>query len=56
MLFEALFGLLTSVLGVIVLLEGDVVGVVVLVEEGILELILYNLHIEVSIHLAFNPA
>ena len=55
-LFEAPFGLLTGVLGVIVLLENDIVDIVVPVEEGILQLILHNLHVKVGIHLALNPA
>ena len=55
-LFEALFGFLTGVLRVIVLLENDIINIVVPVEEGILQLILHNLHIEVSIHLALGPA
>ena len=51
MLLEALFGL-ASVPGVIVLLEGDVINAVVPVVEGLNELVLSDLYIEVAIHLA----
>ena len=55
-LFEAPFGLLAGVLGVVVLLEGDVVDAVVPMVEGIVELVLNDLHVEVGIHLAIDLA
>lgn len=44
-LLEALFGLFAGVLGVIVLLEDDVVDIVVPMVEGIAQFVLDDLHV-----------
>jgi hypothetical protein len=55
MILEPLFGKFGGVLGVIVLLENNVLGSLVVIMQGLLELILQNGCVELGIHLALNP-
>ena len=54
MILEPISGLLAGVLGVIVLLKDDVFWSLAIILQGILELLLQNLDIEVSIHPTIN--
>ena len=54
MVFEPGFGLLAGVLGIVVLLEDNVIGGLAPILKAILQCILQDADIEVGVHLALN--
>ena len=55
-LFEAACGLFAGMLGIIVLLEYNVIRVILPMKKGMVKLVLNDLHVEVGIHLPSDLA